>query len=60
MDKKKFTSWIVSLASIAYIVGIILYLGISNNVSTVKTQTVAQTQVTTQSSTEAHYKQIFI
>ena len=60
MDKKKFTSWIVSLASIAYIAGIILYLGNANNVTTLKTQTVAQTQVITQSSTEEHYKQIFI
>ncbi|MCM2533232.1 hypothetical protein NDK43_13520 [Neobacillus pocheonensis] len=53
MEKKKFTSWGVSFASLALVAGMISYLGITNKDTTSKTNTVAQSQVTNQSSTQS-------
>ena len=52
MNKKKVTSWGVSFASIALVAGMMSYLGITNKDTTNKTNTVAQSQVSTQSSTQ--------
>jgi hypothetical protein len=53
MQKRKFTSWGVSFASLALVAGMMSYMGISNKDDTSKTTTTAQTQVTEQSSTQS-------
>lgn len=52
MDKKKFTSWGVSFASLALVAGMMSYLESTNKDTTSKTSAVAQSQVTTQNSTQ--------
>jgi hypothetical protein len=49
MEKKKFTSWGVSFASLALVAGMMSYMGITNKDTASKTNTLAQAQVTTQS-----------
>jgi predicted PurR-regulated permease PerM len=49
MEKKKFTSWVVSFASLALVAGMMSYMGITNKDTASKTNTLAQAQVTTQS-----------
>ncbi len=50
MDKKKFTSWGVSFASLALVGGMMSYLGITNKDTSSKTTTAAQSKVITQQS----------
>ncbi|WHY66711.1 hypothetical protein [Neobacillus sp. SuZ13] len=48
MQKKKFTSWGVSFASLALVAGMMSYMGITNKDTTSTTTTVATTQNSTQ------------
>ncbi|PLS04266.1 hypothetical protein [Neobacillus cucumis] len=52
MEKKKFTSWGVSFASLALFAGMMSYMGFTKKDPTSNTTTVAQSQVTPQSSTQ--------
>ncbi|MDQ6600627.1 hypothetical protein [Bacillus salipaludis] len=52
MNKKKFTSWSVSFASLAFVAGMISYLGINKDTIN-KTTATTQAQVTTQSPTQS-------
>jgi uncharacterized protein (UPF0333 family) len=50
MEKKKFTSWGVSFASLALVAGMMSYLGVTNKNTSSKTTTAAQSKTITQQS----------
>ncbi|MGG3467487.1 hypothetical protein ABES02_08360 [Neobacillus pocheonensis] len=52
MKQKKFTSWGVSFASLALVAGMMSYMGFTNKDTASETPTQAQSQVTTESSSQ--------